>query len=82
MRAAITSAEWFPSQSDIAALHCNAVQSELEWERALVAAYGRNACRARYTQEGTATPELARLCQHKRATYEAFRLAAFPHARR
>ncbi len=82
MRPAITSADWFPSRSDIAALHSAAMQSELEWERALVAAYGRNACCARYTSEGTATPELAQLCQHKRATYEAFRLAAFPHARR
>ena len=48
----LTSADWYPSQKEIHALH------------------------------GEATPDLARLSAAKVATYDAFRIAAFPQARR
>lgn len=78
----ITSADWFPSQKELHALHGEAMRAELAWERLLERTYGRAACNARYDSRGTATPELARLCTAKRATYDAFRIAAFPQARR
>lgn len=78
----LTSQDWFPSQKEIHALHGEAMRAEQAWERLLDRTYGSDACNARYDSRGTATPELARLCEAKCATYQAFRLAAWPHARR
>ena len=78
----VTSADWFADKREIAALHGEAMRAEQAWERLLERTYGRSACNARYTSQGTATPELARLSAAKVATYDAFRIAAFPQARR
>ena len=58
-----------------------AMDAQGAWEAELTRAYGKQAHEARYDARGRETPKLAALAKAKDATYHAFRIAAFPHAR-
>lgn len=61
-------------------LQAKAFAADHEWQAALAATYGRDARAARYDTRGTSTPTLAALYLRKVEAWQAFRLAAFPHA--
>lgn len=63
-------------------LYRAAMQADDLFQAALAAAYGKEACNARYDSRARATPTLARLAENKSVAYDAYRVAAFPHASR
>ena len=63
------------------ALYDAAIAADKAWSIGLRAAYGKEACNARYDRRGKATAEMASLRDAKLAADEAWRVAAFPHAR-
>lgn len=62
-------------------LYRAAMAAERAWETELARIYGKAEADARYDARGIATPELLALYAEKRDAYDAYRVAAFPHAR-
>ena len=62
-------------------LYDAATAADRAYSDELARLYGKAAGDARYDQRGIATPELLALYAEKRDAYDAYRTAAFPHAR-